>query len=395
MAAIKLRLLGGFQVEENGVSRAEVLSHSPKGVLLMQYLILNRGRMETTAALTALMWPDSVAAKPESALKTLISRFRNLLEQVSPALGACLRTVRGGYLWESQIGVHVDVEEFLSIAEGLRGTVTIGDQEQQKQFRRMMELYQGRLLCDQEQPEWMKQRADMLHGLYLDVVEESLSRLEEEERFSDMVSVCRQALDADPLNGNLNMRLMEVLTHTGRESDAVRRYHYASGMQQSADSADDALDEYYTRMLRTERDLQGGLMSLKEELLNEKVMAGALVCDRSVFGEMFHLLERSLARTSQVVTLGVMMLTGMSQSPWQLDAAIAGLIDVLRTSLRRGDVVTRLNATQVALLLPMANPEDAGIISDRVKRAFYLQFPASGTLNCAFTIINVGQQRKE
>ena len=244
MSVIRLRLLGSFQVDVDGKSAADVLAHSPKGVQLIQYLILNRGRMETTMALTQAMWPDSEASRPESALKTLVSRLRTLLQQVRPELGACLRTVRGGYQWVTQPGVSVDVEEFLDVAEDLRGRIDVDNDLQARSFRRMMSLYTGRLLQDQEQPEWMKQRAETLHNLYLNVVEEALQKLQDAGREPETVSICREALDADPLNSALNMRLMDALVHTGRESEALQQYQYASDLHNAADNPASALDDY-------------------------------------------------------------------------------------------------------------------------------------------------------
>lgn len=390
MSIIRLRLLGSFQVDVDGQSATEVLAHSPKGVQLMQYLILNRGHMETTAALTRAMWPDSEATRPESALKTLISRLRTLLQQVRPELGACLRTVRGGYQWVTQPGVSVDAEEFLELAEELRGRIDVENDLQARSFRRMMSLYTGRLLQDQEQPDWMKQRAESLHNLYLNVVEEALEKLQEAGREQQMVYICREALDADPLNSNINMRLMDALVHTGREGEALQQYQYASEMHSAADSPVSALDDYYSRMLQSGRDLQLSLENLRAELLQGADKPGALVCDRMVFGELFRLEQRSLERTESSITLGVAMLSGLEKSPWQLDAAMTGLINVMATRLRRGDIVTRLNATQVAFLLPQATEADAGAVSERLKRSFYLQFPAGCTLTFAFSTISVG-----
>ena len=218
MSAIRLRLLGSFRVEVDGKPKTDVLAHSPKGIQLIQYLILNRGHMETTQALTRAMWPDSDAIRPESALKTLISRMRTLMAQVSPSLGACLKTVRGGYQWESQPDVTVDAEEFLALAEELRGRIDVENDLQAHSFRKMMSIYSGRLLRDQEQPEWMQQRAEEIHRLYLNVVEEALTKLEAAGRTQQMVSICREALDADPLNRTLNLRLMDALVLSGRES---------------------------------------------------------------------------------------------------------------------------------------------------------------------------------
>ncbi len=390
MSTIRLRLLGSFQVDVDGVSMTDVLGHSPKGIQLMQYLILNRGQMENTAALTRAMWPDSDAMRPESALKTLISRLRTLMQQVSPVLGACLKTVRGGYLWESQPGVSVDVEEFLTLAEDLHGRIDVENDLQACAFRQMMSLYSGRLLRNQDQPEWMTKRADALHHLYLNVVEEALQKLQDAGREQEMVGICREALDADPLNNILNMRLMDALVHTGRESEALQQYRYASELHSAAENSAAALDDYYSRMLQSGRDLQASLDSLKEELLQGIDKPGALVCDRVVFGELFRLEQRSLERTESTITLGVAMLSGLEKSPWQLDAAMTGLINVMVAKLRRGDIVTRLNATQVAFLLPHATEDDAGAVADRLKRSFYLQFPAGCSLTFAFSAVSVG-----
>lgn len=390
MSAIRLRLLGSFHVDVDGTSMTDVLAHSPKGVQLMQYLILKRGHLETTVTLTRAMWPDSDATRPESALKTLISRLRTLMAQVSPALGACLKTVRGGYQWETQPGVTVDTEEFLALAEELHGRIDVENDLQTHSFRRMMSIYTGRLLRDQEQPEWMQQRADEMHRLYLNVVEEALQKLQDAGRTQQMVGICREALDADPLNSNLNMRLMDALVHSGRESEALQQYHYASELHSAADDPTSALDEYYSRMLQSGRNLHKSLESLKEELLQGVDTPGALVCDRVVFGELFRLEQRSLERTESTITLGVAMLSGLEKSPWQLDAAMTGLVNVMVARLRRGDIITRLNATQVAFLLPHATEADAGVVADRLKRSFYLQFPAGCTLSFAFTAVAVG-----
>ncbi len=390
MSEIRLRLLGVFHVEVDGRSVTDVLAHSPKGIQLIQYLILSRSHMETTQALTRAMWPESDAIRPESALKTLISRLRTLLTQVGPELGACLRTTRGGYQWVTQPGVSVDVEEFQSLAEELYGRIDISNDLQNRSFRRMMNLYTGRLLQDQEQPDWMKQRADELHFLYLNVVEETLQKLQDADHMQAMISLCREALDADPLNTALNMRLMDALVSSGRDSEALQQYHHTSELHSAAEDPTQALDEYYSRMLQSNRDLQQSLDKLKTELLQDVATRGALVCDRGIFGEMFRLEQRSLDRTESTITLGMAMLTGNEMSPWQLDAAMTGLIKLMAAQLRLGDVITRVNATQVAFFLPHTTEANTVYVADRLKRNFYMQFPAGCTLSFAFTTASVG-----
>jgi tetratricopeptide (TPR) repeat protein len=252
----------------------------------------------------------------------------------------------------------------------------------------MMEIYRGRLLCDQEHPDWMAQRADLLHRLYLDVVEEYLQKLHQAGRQQEIISICREALDADPTNANMNTRLMDALMHTGRENDAIRQYQHASSLT-GTESASTALDEYYTRMLQADKDMQQTLQELREELTKGADTPGALLCDRIVFGELFRMEQRSLERTQSSITLGIAMLRGLDDSPWQLDAAITTLLGVMVNNLRRGDIVTRLNATQAAFLLPYASEADTGTIVDRLKRSFYLQVPSGCSLSFAFTPISI------
>ena len=79
-----------------------------------------------------------------------------------------------------------------------------------------------------------------------------------------------------------------------------------------------------------------------------------------------------------------------SASPFQTQRQTLRQSGIIHFFLRRGDIITRLNATQVAFLLPQATEADAGAVSDRLKRSFYAQFPAGCTLSFAFSTISVG-----
>ena len=109
---IHVRLLGGFHVDVDGRTADSTLAKSPKGIALMQYLMLHQGGSVPARRLMEIMWPNETSTSPEGALKTLVSRLRTILTQVDPVLASCLVTARGGYRWETQNGVTVDLEEF-------------------------------------------------------------------------------------------------------------------------------------------------------------------------------------------------------------------------------------------------------------------------------------------
>jgi penicillin-binding protein 2 len=66
-----------------------------------------------------------------------------------------------------------------------------------------------------------------------------------------------------------------------------------------------------------------------------------------------------------------------------LNRAIMELQQVMIHTLRSGDILTRLSATQIAMLLPLATESDFIGIAERIKRNFYLRHPAGCQLTFA------------
>jgi len=391
---IHVKLLGGFHVDVDGRSMDQTLEKSPKGILLMQYLMLHQGESVPARRLMEVMWPNDTSTSPEGALKTLISRMRTILAQVHPSLSACLATARGGYRWETQSGVTVDLEEFEKLATRLEGTEELTG-ETRHMYRGALQLFAGELLQDQDCPEWARPRADKVRLSYLTMVEDYLQLLEQEGDTQEMISVCRTALDAQPFNDGLHLRLTEALMSARRDQEALRQYQHASNLTGGAsrDRHDESVREYYTQLMRSEQTINGTLDELYTSLVGDVDTAGALVCDSHIFREMYHLQKRCLERLGADILLGVVMVAGLEDQPLQLDHTMTGLMDVMRSNLRRGDTVTRQNVNQIAMLLPMASEVQGQMILERIKRGFYQQFPNSDCrLACRFALLNAARR---
>ena len=123
---VQIRLLGGFDILVNGERQYNLAAKSRKGVSLMEYLILQRGRAVPVARLIRELWSGSRYDSPESALKTMISRFRALLNGISPGLGGCIVSEQGAYRWFSGPNVHVDVLEMLELLESIPFETAVG-----------------------------------------------------------------------------------------------------------------------------------------------------------------------------------------------------------------------------------------------------------------------------
>lgn len=387
---IHIRLLGGFHVDVDGRSVDSVLAKSPKGIVLMQYLMLHQGESVSTRRLMEIMWPDDTSASPEGALKTLVSRLRTILTQVSDQLARCLTTVRGGYRWKTQNGVNVDLDDFESLTQRLEKVEEL-DGDSRRDFRSALQLFGGELLQDQVIPDWAQQRAEKLRVAFLNMVEHYLNLLEEEGDTQEIIGVCRTALDAQPFNDGLHLRLTQALVTAKRDQEALRQFQHASSL---ADGAEQAVQsqkarEYYAQLMRSEQTINDTLDDLYISLVNDVDTAGALVCDSHIFREMYHLQKRCLERLGADILLGVVMVSGLEDQPLQLDRTINGLVDVMRSNLRRGDTVTRHSVNQIAMLPPMASEMQGQMILERIKRGFYQKFPNSDCrLTCRFALLN-------
>ena len=81
--------------------------------------------------------------------------------------------------------------------------------------------------------------------------------------------------------------------------------------------------------------------------------------------------------------IALVMLTsidGQPIDPLKLDDVMQTLLDVLRTTLRKGDTVTHYTASQYALLLPLKKYDDGKIVMERIKNAFYRKYSTSSII---------------
>lgn len=393
MGHVQINLFGSFHVERDGKSVDEQLARSPKGMLLMQYLILAPRQTAEAKTLMQVMWPEENSTSPDTALKTLISRQRALLREISPELAMCLVTVRGGYRWVCPPEVSVDVLEFEEMLARMKQPG--GAVPSEEMLTRMLVLYQGRLLADQQpQPAWLYNRSERLHQQFLQTVDSRLAQLQQAGYVHRYVALVRRAIDADPTNEALQQRLIEGLRQTERDTDADQQVELAARLNSAA--RDEMMADYYDRIQRANRALETGLVQFKEELMRGEDNNRAIVCDRRVFRSLFCLQRRGMERTGGHALLGILTLTELDPASEKREAALNGLVKIMLLNLRRGDVITRLDESTIAMFLPNADESAANIIIDRLKRSFYLQFPSTGRmLSCAISAISVEKTKPE
>ena len=382
---IEIKMLGRFAILVDGADIASQLSKSKKGLALLQYLILQEGASVPNQQLYEVLWPSESSSNPESALKTLISRMRVILGKYSEKLSRCIVTDRGSYRFNMALGLDVDLYEFKRIQSVLAVKRTI-EEEDMPLYEHAVTLFTGDLLSDGNgQESWASAQHIELHREYLKLVYRYLDELERLEKYDEITYVCRKALEIDSFDEKLHISLMNAMLKQGSINEALMQHRHATeiyykylGMQPT-----EGIQEFYKKIISADKSLDESLSFICDELKSTSKNVGAFMCEYAIFKEIYNLQVRNRERIDMKVYVMLVMLRSMDGKqiePIKLNNMMNGLQEIMRVSLRKGDVVSQFSASQFALLLPMQAKENGTIVMERIKKGFYKRYSRSNVI---------------
>ncbi|MDO4516182.1 MAG: BTAD domain-containing putative transcriptional regulator, partial [Bacillota bacterium] len=341
---------------------------------LLAYLIYNRRRSVTQEELFQLLWGDEGSDNPQNALKAVIHRMRTTLEQLDEKMGRTLIEFQNGqYCWNSAVPVTVDVDEFESLC--CRADDALDDGVRLDALLQAIELYRGGFLPGLSGESWVLPTALFYQNRYLRAVDVALELLEKQQRIEEAVKVCTDALKQDPYSEDLYRHLLRNLVDGGNHQDAITAYETMSEMFFSAFGVMPAED---IRAIYREAASRADVKTAPPEAVYQQLRSldlpvGSIVCDYDFFRLLYQSHARSLARSGDVVHIGLLSARskdGSELSRKTMDSAVENLLKQIRQNLRNGDVATRCSVSQVLIMLPMANYENSCKVCERVIRSF-------------------------
>lgn len=377
-AVIQVNMLGGFSIRR-GDAEVTVNARSKKLCLLLACLIRERKRTVLYSELLDLLWEgqdsDSTAF---NALKAILHRARNFLDELVPGQGRALILSReGGCQWNPEAPVSVDTEEFCALArraaQDARGQLSAGTAA--------LALYRGRYLPMLAGSTWAAAEAGQLHQLYLSTALNILPLLAEAGRWQEVKDLSCAAFALEPHMEQLCRTYMEALYRLDRRQEAVRVYEEFQErlLAQKKMMPSDGLREFYRRVQRDSRPEALSPVLLLEQL-QELPSQGALMCEYDFFRIVCHSMARLAGRSGEPIHIALISVVGEGDSPvaWNsLKRVMNNLRGIILSSLRRGDAAARCSASQYVLLLPQATYENSRMVCTRITRAFVRQYPHS------------------
>lgn len=380
MTDLQITLLGHFDIMSDGASILTRLEHSNKSISLIKYLLLHRKKAVPVDEIIEIFWPDDKTTNPENALKTMISRIRSSMAEYHPDLRNCILSRNRAYQWNGEISCTVDVEQIEHMACRLEKASAITEQTEQE-FTRFMTAYPGDISRSTADEHWVTGQRLYYHHLYLKTVYRFIELLKNEARHEDIIHICRLALDIDSFDEQLNVELIYALQNGGRDTAALGRYNHVSGAYSDyfGVKVPGKIKEFYQHLIYSEQKKEADIAGIRQELRkNDETAAGPVICEYSVFRDIYQLQMRNMERQTTRIFIALIsvdfpMETGAS--PLRLDHVMRSLLSVLQRQLRKGDIVARYSPAQYAILLPMLNYTGGQVVINRIKEIFYREFP--------------------
>lgn len=379
---VKVQMLGTFSLTCGDVCVDDSQNRSKKVWALLAVLLCNHGRVVRQQELMDLLWGEErESANPVSALKTTLHRARTMLEPLSRQAGGqeLILSLAGGYAWNEKVPMELDIESFENGCKTVqKGTI----KDNLLHAVRCLDLYHGPFLKRLGSESWVIPRSAYYHNLYLKTVGLTLEAMQSQSLWEQAAQLCYTALRNEPYEESLYQQLMRSLLALGRQSRAVSVYEDMSRLllKNFGVMPDQESRRLYREALRTVNRQTVPVGVIQEQLRENSPITGALVCDYDFFKMIYQAEARMVERSGNAVHIALLSLSGFMNkalSRRSLETAMENLQEVIRLSLRKGDVVAQCSPSQFVILLPQANYENSLMVCQRILKAFSRQYPHS------------------
>ena len=384
-AKIKIKMFGNFEIMVNGNVVLTQLKQAKKTCLFLEYLIMKKGHAVSHHELLDTLWGDKESNNPATALRTLLHRYRSLVEQSGlPELADSIITLRGSYQWNSNLDCEIDVFEFERLCHEAR-QVALPIRERIERYLKLLSLYTGPLLTNTADEMWVVPKSVFYHDLFLESIFTLIDLLKAEEEHDMVVQVCRKAMDVDMFDEKLHLELMLALVKTGKKREALSQYYFATDLhyKQLGVQPSEEIRSVYKLIVQADQEMEIDIEKVQAMLEEDEETSGGFVCEYEIFKEIYQLQRRMVERYNSTIFLVLLTVSNTFEQNFDslvLDKIMKRLLNVTRKNLRRGDTISRYSAMQYVILLPTVNSETGKLVMERIKNIFYASHVKSSVM---------------
>ena len=347
---VTITLFDKFEIRKNGEVLLDKLGNTRKTKLFLCYLILNKNRSVSHKELFELLWSGEEYANPGTALRTLLYRYRALVElEKVTELYDSIKSSRGCYQWNQELNISIDIYDFESYSMiGLNETMSL--EKRRECLTEAISLYKADLLPESASEHWVVAKAAHYRELYIKDVLAYITILKSEGSKKQALELCTRARET--IGYNTLLEFEETLLTDGQQSEKTVQYE---------------------RMMAFTKQNERDIEAAKKILEVKDNVDTAFVCDFDMLKEIYHLQSRLLERTGSTMFLTILSLGSNQEKELPTlknEKVISAMLECLKKELRCGDTICRYSDNQIIVMFPADSYEDAQKIIERIKHSY-------------------------
>ncbi|WP_444658981.1 BTAD domain-containing putative transcriptional regulator [Caproiciproducens sp. R2] len=376
---IQVKMLGEFSITINGNQLTNLKGRTKRVWMLIQYLIANRHKENSTEKLVEVLWPDNQCNDPLNALKNLVYRARELLKGLSGNDRAeYIQYIHNTYSWNNSYSCLIDTEQLTEFYR-LGSDVSKTQDERVRAFQAALQLYCGEFLPKSAYSNWVISAGAYYANLYNRCVLRCCGLLIDLRRFGEVTRICENALIYSPLEESIHKMLLFGYLSTGQRNKALDHYNHVIDLFYKELGVDisESMRALYKQLVNSINNVEMDLGVIKNDLKEASAVEGAYYCDYDVFKSIYRIQARSVARTGSSVFIVLFTISGLDgelPKPRVAKLASERLKATIMDSLRKGDTVASYSATQFIVMLPLISYENAEMVVDRILQKFRFRY---------------------
>lgn len=372
---IKITMFGGFKIESGGEAIQDTAARTHQLWHLIEYLVVFRHKTISQDELIAVLWPDNNIENPSNALKNLVYRIRSLFSsQNLPHARNMVMFNRGCYQWNNSLTTYVDTEGFEELYRQA-STSDLSSDEKIKKYMEAIDVYKGDFLPGSCFENWVVPISSYYRSMYFRCVYAALGMLYDQGRYSEIEMICKKALLIDQFEENVHKHLIMSMIKQGLQTQALAHYNLVADLffRELGVNLSASMRELYREIIKTTHDVETDINIVKEDLREPEQTTGAFYCEYEVFKNFYRLEARTAARSGQAIFISLLTIADPKGGTLEIkmqSKVMDILFEIIKGSLRKGDVFSRFSATQYVLMLPTLTYENCTMVMDRIIKRY-------------------------
>lgn len=365
---------GEFDIKNNGESILEEIGSQNRLLLLLKYFLTYKGKRLRINTIVEDLMEDKDLKEPLKVVRTQISRLRKLfhIEFYS------IEFSNGYYVFDLHDNCNFDMLIFESNMNTMSASFDGKDSKQLELLKETILLYKGIYFSEVENDDWLIPTRNRLDRIYLKGLSSYLASLKKKGLHHEIIDICEKAIQIKPYEEFINKYFMDALVEVGQKRYALSHYEYYTSKLYNDLRMIPTQDikEVYKEIKSSENDLKKiiDLNIIDKELENTRYSKGALICDFQYFRFLYNLEIRNKDRNSnRDIFLGIISLDSIGYTPLSKEDIKKGmneLMIILYNKLRKTDVISKWNDSQLLLLLYDLRDVDLNTVSNRLQERF-------------------------